>query len=125
MMQQSEVDKVLNSVAAYQSEMSSGLTNLEGLIDRAFANQASNPPQDADIQRERAYQQVIDVDHRLRSIVGSLDSIVADLNASGEVEEREGSVGQIVKILNAHHETLAWLEGQARGIELNLAESKK
>ena len=98
---------------------------MQSLIDRAFANQASNPPQDADIQRERAYQQVIDVDHRLRSIVGSLDSIVADLNAGGEMEEREGSVGQIVKILNAHHETLEWLEGQARGIELQLAESKK
>ncbi|GMH98187.1 hypothetical protein TrST_g836 [Triparma strigata] len=121
MLQQDEVDKVLNSVSSYQSELSSQLSTLESLIDSAFSATRSQEPTDADVQRERSYQRVIDVDHRLRSILQALSATVRDLNESEEADvSKEGSVGQIVKILNAHHETLGWLEGKARGVEREL-----
>lgn len=122
MLQQDEVDKVLNGVGSYQSELDTQLSQLEGMIDTSFESLSSREPIDADVQRERSYQQIIDVDHRLRSILGSLDTTISDLNAASESEVKEGSVGQIVKILNAHHETLGWLEGKARGVERELSD---
>jgi nuclear pore complex protein Nup62 len=84
-------------------------------------------PSDADREREAAYQRAIEVDARMTGLQQSLNTLVADLNAAtGQVtssqDEKENSgVGQIVQLLNNHHETLVWLENTTKSLERDLA----
>jgi hypothetical protein len=116
------VDRTLGNVGAYQAELVHSLTSLEGTIDEMFSRQAGAEPQDSDIQREQAYQRVIDVAVRLRGIQSSVDGVVRDLNCAQEKTNGEGSLGQITAILNAHYETLNRLEASTRAIEDGLRE---
>ena len=89
-------------------------------------------PQDADREREMAYQRAIDVDARLTGLQYSLNTLVGDLNAATERATASGSiagssgadgkesVGQIVQLLNTHHQTLVWLENTCRSLEGDL-----
>ncbi|GMH51709.1 hypothetical protein TrRE_jg12998, partial [Triparma retinervis] len=122
LLQQNEVDRTLGNVSSYQEELCHSLGNLEAEVDGMFAGQGGEQPQDADIQREQAYQRVIDVSVRLRGIQSSVDGVVGDLNAAQEKTNGEGSLGQIVAILNAHYETLNRLEASTRDIEDGLRE---
>ena len=114
---QESLDGSLQAVADHQQELESTLTSLEASVDEAFAARKGQSPQDSDLQRERACQRLIDADHRLASSRTTLDDIVTDLNASSERSNAEGSLGQIVQILNAHYNTLTFLEEESRGLE--------
>jgi len=103
-------------------------------IDQLFQAQSNLRPQDADREREVAYQRAIDVDARLTALQHSLYTLVGDLNAATEratasvniagsssgVDGKE-NVGQIVQLLNLHHETLVWLENTCRSLEGDLS----
>ena len=103
-------------------------------IDQLFQAQSNLRPQDADREREVAYQRAIDVDARLTALQHSLYTLVGDLNAAAEratasvniagsssgVDGKE-NVGQIVQLLNLHHETLVWLENTCRSLEGDLS----
>ena len=117
LMRQEHLDETLGAVSSYQSELTKSLDTLESSIDGAFASRSSMAPQDSDLQREQAYQRLIDAEHRLSSVTSSISGIVGDLNAAGERNNAEGSLGQIVQILNAHYETLTFLERSSKNIE--------
>lgn len=136
MLHQSELDATLQGVSSYQTELSTTLDTLEKNVDELFAAQAQGDVRvgDADIEREKAYERAIDVDNRLDAIDSTLRRVVNDLNAAqervwtsmgssrgGGGEDSHNEVGKIIGVFNAHHETLACLEGKARSVESDLA----
>ncbi|KAL9190081.1 hypothetical protein ACHAXT_007292 [Thalassiosira profunda] len=128
MLHQSEVDAQLNGIGSYQRELGGTLDLLERNVDELFAAQGNVDVADADVERERGYERAIDVDARLGSMSGALKGIAGELNAaqerawaSGGGEGKDEEVGKIVGVFNAHHETLAYLEGRARAVEADLA----
>lgn len=121
--QQKELDRTLTSVDAYHSEVNSSLDKLENHLDELFTGHGGLRPEDADVERERAYQTAIDIGGRLNDVNTVLNTVVGDLNGVYEREEGQGEedLGSILGILNAHYETLSWLEGSARSVEEDVA----
>lgn len=131
MLTQSEVDAEVQGIGSYQRELGGTLDLLERNVDELFAAQSHAHVGDADVEREKSYERALDVDAKLTQMNGALTNVVNDLNAAQErvwssSEARaDGSqdeeVGKIVGVFNAHHDTLAFLEGQARAVESDLA----
>lgn len=98
---------------------------LQKEIDLIFQAQSNSLPLDADREREGAYQRAIEVDARLTGLQHSLTTLVGDLNMATERSmisgKENGGVGQIVQLLNSHHETLVWLENTTKSLERDLA----
>jgi chromosome segregation ATPase len=116
-MDQEEVDDNLTAVTNRQGDLEAKLDVLEKDIDAVFASRSNLSPQDADIQRELAYQRAIDVYTRLDAVKSSTAAIANDLNANSENNNAEGSLGKIVQILNAHFDTLSYIENKSKEIE--------
>ena len=134
MLHQSEVDTQLQGIGSYQNELSTTLDVVERNVDELFAAQSNVNVQDADIEREKSYERAIDVDNKLDGMVSSLQHVVNDLNAAqervwsasgvgggGEGKENDEEIGKVIGVFNAHHNTLAYLESKARGVESDLA----
>jgi len=134
MLRQAELDRTLNGIGSYQSELSSTMDGVERHVDELFASQSHCTPDDSDVEREQAYATAIELDGRLagmnnvlKSLLGSLDAAQESAFASGRGGgggEMDGSggggggdVGQILRVMNAHHDTMAYLEASARRIE--------
>lgn len=133
MLHQSEVDTQLQGIGSYQNELGSTLDLLERNVDELFAAQSNVRVENADVERERSYERAIEVDSKLDGMANALNAVVNDLNAAqervwsssggggGGVESKDKEVGKIISVFNAHHDTLAFLEGKARGVESDLA----
>lgn len=125
LLRQAELDRTLNGIGSYQSELSSTLEGIERHVDELFASQSHLVPEDADVEREKAYANAIDIDGRLagmndalRSILGSLDAAQERAFATGAGGDgADDDVGQILATMNANHDILAHLEAAARRIE--------
>ena len=125
LLRQAELDRTLNGIGSYQSELSSTLEGIERHVDELFASQSHLVPEDADVEREKAYANAIDIDGRLagmndalRSILGSLDAAQERAFATGAGGDgTDDDVGQILATMNANHDILAHLEAAARRIE--------
>jgi uncharacterized membrane protein YgcG len=149
MLHQSELDATLQGISSYQSELNTTLDTLERNVDELFAAQVEVRVGDADIEREKGYERAIMVDNRLDAMDATLKRVVNDLNAAqervwsslggggggstgsnlgggdggggGSHHPQHDEVGKIIGVFNAHHETLACLEGKARSVENDLA----
>lgn len=126
LIQQNQVDNALNSIGAYHSELNEVLNGLENNMDDLFEAQKHLVPEDGDLERERAYQRALDVETKLSSMQMSLKDTVDDLNRSmervaGNSGENGGEGMQILQILNAHLDTLTWLEGTGKSLEEDVA----
>ena len=132
MLHQSEVDTQLSGIGSYQNELSTTLDVLERNVDELFASQSNVNVQDSDIEREKSYERAIIIDKKLDGMVSTLNHVVNDLNAAqervwsasssggGEGGKNDEEVGKIISVFNAHHDTLAYLEGKARSVESDL-----
>ena len=151
MLHQWELDATLQGISSYQSELNTTLDTLERNVDELFAAQVEVRVGDADIEREKGYERAIMVDNRLDDMNATLKRVVNDLNAAQERvwsslggggggstgsslgggdggggggshhHPQHDEVGKIIGVFNAHHETLACLEGKARSVENDLA----
>ena len=131
MLHQSEVDTQLSGIGSYQNELSTTLDVLERNVDELFASQSNVNVQDSDIEREKSYERAIIIDKKLDGMVSTLNHVVNDLNAAqervwsasssgGGEGKNDEEVGKIIGVFNAHHDTLAYLEGKARSVESDL-----
>jgi nuclear pore complex protein Nup62 len=128
MLHQSEVDTQLQGIGSYQRELGTTLDQLERNVDELFAAQSGISIQDADIEREKAYERALEVDYKLEQMGNVLENVVSDLNAAQErvwsssrgEETKDEEVGKIIGVFNAHHETLAYLESKARAVEADM-----
>ncbi len=88
----------------------------------------SRPPGEADLEREYMFELAIDVERQLSTMLGTLKGLVQSLNDNldgsnehGEAGDGSGAVAKILKIINAHHQSLQWLETNAMKVEVELA----
>jgi len=94
---------------------------LEAHVDQLFAAQSYMSPQDADIQREQAYELSENLDIRLQVLDDQLKHTIQDLDRSTEaVLGRSGDVGRIVHIMNQHQDRMAELEALSRKVEADV-----
>jgi len=126
LIQQTEVDNTLNSIGSYHSELNEILNGLETNMDDLFEAQKHLVPEDGDLERERAYQLALDIETKLSNMQMSMKDTVDDLNRSAERASEGNSNGsgsgseeniQILQILNAHLDTLTWLEGAGKSLD--------
>jgi nuclear pore complex protein Nup62 len=79
-------------------------------------------PVAADIEREQMLQMSVDVDDQLNSMMTTLKETVEKLNkAQNDVTDESNPVVQIMKVLNVHHNSLQWIEGNAGRINKEIS----
>ncbi|CAM9101996.1 unnamed protein product, partial [Phaeothamnion confervicola] len=119
-MEQLEQERALDAVAAGQRDLDRTLEELENEVHRLLSNTQGRVPEDADYERERTLELAVHVDRQLGHMLGSLTDVVKGLN-EGFDRQADPNDTAVVKILNAHHHSLHWLETNAKRVEMELA----
>ena len=119
LLEQEEMEQALNSIGAFQSELNSTLEQVEKNVDELFTSQSHLAPQDADIQREEAYQRANIISHRMEEIEQGLTITLRHLSSSTVQNKSEGS--HVVNVLNQHQDAIAALEVAAQTLEKDLS----
>ena len=84
----------------------------------------------ADVERERAYQLAETLNSHLDDVAKNLGAMITELNSAnspqshqaesreveGIMQERDGSIAQIVAILNAHLASLKWIDHSSNAL---------
>merc|ERR1711968_231206 len=107
---QQRTEKVLDEVRAYQDDLDGDLDAMERHVDDLFARSAVRPPLDADVEREHAYDLSVRLETKLN----------LSHDESGDEKSRD-----IMKIVNAHHQSLAYLSAQASKIEAEVVKLER
>jgi nuclear pore complex protein Nup62 len=120
-LQQQEIEQTLSGVSAMQQELDKTLGTIETNVDELFVAQSHLVPQDADYQREEAYQTASEISKRLHAITDTLAQAQMQMD---ETQERTltGDVAKIVKILQQHQTSLADLEDAGRRMEYDISQ---
>jgi nuclear pore complex protein Nup62 len=120
-LQQQEIEQTLSGVSAMQLELDKSLGTIETNVDELFVAQSHLVPQDADYQREEAFQTASEIAKRLHAITDTLAQAQAQMD---ETQERNltGDVAKIVKILQQHQTSLADLEDAGRRMEYDISQ---
>ena len=93
-------------------------------VDDLFARSAVRPPLDADVEREHAYDLSVRLETQLGGMLDQLKDVVTKLNLSHDENGDEKS-RDIMKIVNAHHQSLAYLSAQASKIEAEVVKLER
>lgn len=107
---QQRLDNELDFIRSQQKELEDLLTPLETSMEQL-------PPlsyqHHADIEREHTYQLAEGIDGQLKRMVLDLKEIIDHLNTTNSTEENTDPIHQITKILNAHMDSLRWIDQNA------------
>ena len=120
MLEQQQVEQTLQGIGAFQDELEQTLSSVEQQVDQLFESQSHLAPQDADVERERAYEMATTIDNRLDLLLEQLNQTASNLAAAND-KAFSGQVGQIVQILNQHQTGLSQLDLSARKMEKDIA----
>lgn len=119
LLEQEQVEQTLLGVGAFQEQLEKTLSQVESQVDELFTSQSHLAPQDADVERERAYQTASAIDTRLEELTESLQTTFGHLTTANQ-KVFSGEIGNIVTVLNQHQDGLAQLETAARSLELDV-----
>ncbi|XP_071955415.1 uncharacterized protein [Antedon mediterranea] len=104
---QQRLEHELDYIVAQQRELEDMLTPLEESIK---TQQGSLFTQHADVEREHTYQLAETIDSQLKRMVQDLKEVIEHLNTSNTAGEANDPIHQIAKILNAHMDSLQWID---------------
>ncbi|XP_030762585.1 nuclear pore glycoprotein p62 [Sitophilus oryzae] len=114
--QQSQLDQELDFILAQQKELEELIVPLEKeLVDVPVT----------DIDRNQMYQFAEIIDSQLKQISDDLKEIIENINETNKDEEVSNPITQISKILNAHMNSLQWIDRNTAEISRNLEEISK
>ncbi|KAH1001244.1 hypothetical protein HUJ04_013480 [Dendroctonus ponderosae] len=114
--QQSQLDQELDFILAQQKELEELIIPLEKeLVDVPIV----------DIDRNQMYQFSEIIDFQLKQISDDLKEIIESINESNKDEEVSNPITQISKILNAHMNSLQWIDRNTAQINRRLEEIAK
>lgn len=125
---QSSIDRTLDYLEASQNDLSYLVGEYETQIDSllpAITNPTGNQPlslTSADVERERSYHLAETLNSHLDDISKNLGAMITELNSSNAPvqeegqAERDGSIAQIVAILNAHLGSLKWIDSSSNAL---------
>ena len=136
---QASIDRTLDYLEASQNDLGYLVGEYESQIDALLPGvmQSVNLTS-ADVERERSFALAEKLNGQLDDIAKNLGAMITELNASsggmagehgggdknggedggveGPMAERDGSIAQIVAILNAHLGSLKWIDQSAQGL---------
>ncbi|ESO99583.1 hypothetical protein LOTGIDRAFT_141872 [Lottia gigantea] len=104
---QQKLDHELDFIHSQQKELEEMLEPLEKSLEQL-------PPisfqQHADLQREHTYQMAESIDAQMKRMGQDLKETIERLNATNSKTDPHDPVQQITKILNAHMDSLLWID---------------
>jgi nuclear pore complex protein Nup62 len=116
MLEQEQIEHALLSVNAFQKGLEQTLEEVSTDVDALFTSQSHLAPQDADVERERAYQLSQTITQRLDELELNLGGTIATLSSQAE-NLGGGSSNSMLTILNQHQNAIGALEGAAHRLE--------
>ncbi|CAG0896020.1 unnamed protein product [Darwinula stevensoni] len=106
---QERLENELDYIASQQREIEEILTPLEAAVAEPVPLNESHP---ADIQRQEMFQAALELDTRLSGMAEDLKEIIQVVNASATAKQEDSStpLRQLAQILNAHMDSLQWID---------------
>lgn len=115
---QAQLNGLLGTIKAHQSEFHSLLDNLEGAVE-SLPKRAQISAEE--LRREEAFILAESIDRDLLNMSDALSSTVSQLNTSTERQlSPDNPLSAILKILNVHQNSLNWLEDSAGELQNSL-----
>jgi nuclear pore complex protein Nup62 len=121
MLEQEQIEQNIAGIDAFQNEIDRALNQVEKQVDQIFQHQSHLAPQDADTQRDSAYETAKNIDRRLEDVMESLKATTEQLHNSNE-HCFVGETRQIFVTLNQHQDKLVDLEAEAGKLEMDCSE---
>ncbi|XP_035682549.1 nuclear pore glycoprotein p62-like isoform X1 [Branchiostoma floridae] len=119
---QGRLDHELDFILAQQRELEDMLLPLEGAVK---SQAPSIYQQHADLEREHTYQLAENTDAQLKRMMQDIKDIIEHLNQSGAPNTSNDPLHQIARILNAHMDSLQWLDQNAAVLQRKVDEVAK
>ena len=110
---QQRLEHELDFVSGQQTELEEALRPLEHAMVGTVT---------VDTDRERTYQLAENLDAQLKRMSEDLKEVISHLNAGNSAPDTSDPVAQIAKILNAHMDSLQWIDSNATGVEKQLTQ---
>ncbi|XP_041466598.1 nuclear pore glycoprotein p62-like isoform X1 [Lytechinus variegatus] len=104
---QQRLEHECDYIVAQQRELEDILVPLE---EACKTQEGSLYRQHTDIERERTYQMSESIDSQLKRMVQDLKEIIDHMNTSNTSMDQTDPVNQVAKILNAHMNSLQWID---------------
>lgn len=114
--QQQQLDQELDFVLAQQKELEDCIVPLEKELEEVPIT---------DIDRDQTYKLAENIDAQLKQMSEDLKEIIEHLNESNKSQELSDPVAQIGRILNAHMNSLHWIDRNTSQIGSHLDEIAK
>ena len=102
--EQDQLEQELNFLYSQQNDLEQSIKKLEAGIDQM----PPIPQTHMDSSRNDMYKSLIEVDNQLKTLSGDLRDVIKRLNDTNV--NMNDPIVQISKILNAHMESLNWIE---------------
>lgn len=113
---QQVLDQELEFIATQQKELEDSL----GPLEKEFVNLPR-----VDMERSQTYLMVENLDTQLKQMSEDLKEIIDNLNEANKGQDTTDPIIQIGKILNAHMNSLQWIESQSTNISKKLEDIGK
>jgi nuclear pore complex protein Nup62 len=119
--EQDRTEDQLQGIGVIQNQIEKTLTQVEDQIDLIFQKQSHLTAQDADREREAAYDTAKIVDDCLDNIMASLSTTFDQLSMANS-QAFDTQTAEIMKILNKHEDSLNDLEAFAQKLDVDCNE---
>ncbi|XP_072192721.1 uncharacterized protein [Excalfactoria chinensis] len=119
---QKRLDQELDFILSQQKELEDLLTPLEESVKE---QSGTIYLQHADEERERTYKLAENIDAQLKRMAQDLKDIIEHLNSSGRPADTSDPLQQICKILNAHMDSLQWIDQNSALLQRKVEEVTK
>ncbi|KAM6124753.1 LOW QUALITY PROTEIN: nuclear pore glycoprotein p62-like [Phoenicopterus ruber ruber] len=118
---QKRLDQELDFILSQQKELEDLLTPLEESVKE---QSGTIYLQHADEERERTYKLAENIDAQLKRMAQDLKDITEHLNTSRGPADTSDPLQQICKILNAHMDSLQWIDQNSAVLQRKVEEDK-
>ncbi|XP_074134280.1 nuclear pore glycoprotein p62 isoform X2 [Sminthopsis crassicaudata] len=119
---QKRLDQELDFILSQQKELEDLLAPLE---DAVREQSGTIFLQHADEEREKTYKLAENIDAQLKRMAQDLKDIIEHLNMSGGPPDTNDPLQQICKILNAHMDSLQWIDQNSALLQRKVEEVSK
>ncbi|KAM6154628.1 nuclear pore glycoprotein p62 isoform 1-T3 [Erethizon dorsatum] len=119
---QKRLDQELDFILSQQKELEDLLSPLEESVKE---QSGTIYLQHADEEREKTYKLAENIDAQLKRMAQDLKDIIEHLNTSGGPADSSDPLQQICKILNAHMDSLQWIDQNSALLQRKVEEVTK
>jgi len=116
---QQHLEHEIDFILAQQNELEDMIVPLEQQVEQT---PAVSVQQHADLEREHTFQLAENIDAQMKRMAEDLKEIIDHLNAANASQDGTDPIYQIGKILNAHMDSLQWIEHNTNLVQRKLEE---